>query len=168
MKSNQGVFAKRVLLAGLIAGSGMLGVSAFAMPEGGAAAKPGCESRQGHANREAQRAERMSALKAKLQLAPTQEAAWNAFVGAGQSGMKHAGGDRKAMHAEFAKLSTPERLERMQAMSDMRRAKMAERAEAIKAFYTQLTPVQQKVFDAEVMTKRQRGHHGHHGHRHQA
>lgn len=165
MKSNQGVFAKRVLLAGLIAGSGMLGVSAFAMPEGGAAAKPGCESHQGHANREAQRAERMSALKAKLQLAPTQEAAWNAFVGAGQSGMKHAGGDRKAMHAEFAKLSTPERLERMQAMSEMRRAKMAERAEAIKAFYTQLTPAQQKVFDAEVMT----GHPlGHHGHRHQA
>lgn len=167
MKSNQGVF-KRVLLAGLLAGSGMLAVSAFAMPEGAAAAKPGCEARQGHANREAQRAERMSALKDKLQLAPTQQAAWDAFVGAGQSGMKHAGGDRKAMHAEFVKLSTPERLDRMQAMSEVRRAKMAERSEAIKTFYTQLTPAQQKIFDAEVMTKRQRGHHGGHGHRHQS
>ncbi|MDO9636233.1 MAG: Spy/CpxP family protein refolding chaperone [Thiobacillus sp.] len=168
MKSNQGVFAKRILLAGLVAGSGMLAVSAFAMPEGAAAAKPGCESRQGHANREAQRAERMSALKDKLQLAPTQEAAWNAFVGAGQSGLKRAGGDRQAMHAEFAKLSTPERLDRMQAMSDMRRVKMAERTEAIKAFYGQLTPAQRTVFDGEVMQKRQRGHHGRHGHRHHA
>ncbi|MDO9467806.1 MAG: Spy/CpxP family protein refolding chaperone [Thiobacillus sp.] len=167
MKSNQGVF-KRALLAGLIGGSGMLAVSAFAMPEGATAAKPGCESRQGHANRAAQRAERMSALKDKLQLAPAQEAAWNAFVGAGQSGIKRAGGDRKAMHAEFASLSTPERLDRMQAMSETRRALMAERAEAIKAFYTQLTPAQQKVFDAEVMTQRQRGHHSRHGHRHQA
>lgn len=168
MKSNQGVFARRILLAGLIAGSGILAVSAFAMPEGAAAAKPGCEARQGHADRKAQRAERLGALKEKLQLAPAQEAAWNAFVGAGQSGIKRADDDRKAMHAEFASLSTPERLDRMQAMSEMRRAKMAERAEAVKAFYTQLTPAQQKVFDAEVMTKHQRGHHGHHGHRRQA
>ena len=74
--------------------------------------------------------------------------------------MQHQGMDRKAMRAEFDKLSTPERLDRMQAMADKRHARMAERAEAIKALYAQLTPEQQKVFDAEAMPG---GHHG--GHR---
>ena len=49
-------------------------------------------------------------------------------------------------------------------MSDVRRAKMAERAEATKVFYAQLTAGQQKVFDAEAMPQRHRGHHAHRRH----
>jgi Spy/CpxP family protein refolding chaperone len=49
----------------------------------------------------------------------------------------------------------------MLAMSEARRARMAERAQAIKAFYAQLTPEQQGVFDAEAMPDRRRGHHPH-------
>ena len=166
MKSNQGGFTQRVLLVGLIAGSGILAASAFAMPERDAAGKPGCEARHGQ-NADARgerRAAHLAALKDKLKLAPEQEAAWNAFASAGQPGMNRTGGDRPAMRAEFAMLSTPERVDRMQAMAEARSTRMAERAEAIKAFYAQLTEEQKKVFDAEAMTGRHRGHH----HRHHA
>lgn len=162
MKSIRTSFAKRALMVGLLAGSGILAASSFAMPGGDSAGKPGCEARHGQkdpAKWEARRAEHLSGLKAKLNLAPEQEAAWNTFTSASQPGMHRMGGDQKAMRDEFAKLSTPERIDRMQARSEMRRAEMAERAEAIKAFYAQLTPEQQKVFDAEAMTGRHRGHH---------
>jgi Spy/CpxP family protein refolding chaperone len=52
----------------------------------------------------------------------------------------------------------------MQAMAEVRRARMAERAAAIKAFYAQLTPEQQKVFGAEGLPAAHRGPH----HRHQS
>jgi Spy/CpxP family protein refolding chaperone len=160
----QGSFTKRALIAGLIAGSGILAASSFAMPGAGSAGKDGCEARHGqkvHAGMEARRAEHLSGLKEKLKLKPEQEAAWNAFSSASQSGMRPMGGDRQAVQGELDKLSTPQRLDRIQAMSDVRRARLAERAEAIKAFYAQLTPEQQGVFDAEAMPGRFRGHHPH-------
>ncbi len=164
MKSNQGVFTKRALLVGLIAGSGILAASAFAMPERDAATKPGCEARHGQndpAKWEDRRDEHLAALKGKLKLAPEQEAAWNAFAAASQSGMHRMGGDRVALRGELENLDTPQRLDRMLAMSEARRAEMAERAEAVKTFYAKLTPQQQKVFDAEAMPMRHRDHHPH-------
>jgi hypothetical protein len=162
MKLIHGSLNKRALMVGLIAGGSILAASSFAMPGGDPAGKGGCEARHGqevHAKREAHRAERLSGLKEKLKLAPQQEAAWNAFASASQPAMRP--GDGQAMRGEFAKLSTPQRLDKMMAMSEARRAKMAERAQAIKAFYAQLTPEQQSVFDAEAMP----GRHGHHAHR---
>lgn len=163
MKSNQGSFTKRALLAGLIAGSGILAASAYAVADR-SDAQPRCEARHGqqaHAERQAKRAAHLTGLKEKLKLGAGQEAAWNAFAAAAQPGPRHPGMDRKAMHEEFAKLSTPERLDRMQALSEMRRARMAERIAATKAFYAQLSPEQQRVFDAEAMPGRHlRGHHG--------
>jgi Spy/CpxP family protein refolding chaperone len=100
----------------------------------------------------------MAGLKEKLKLAPEQEAAWNAFAGASQPHPRPMGADREAMRAEFAKLTTPQRLDRMQAMAEMRHARMAERVTATKAFYAQLSPEQQRVFDAEAMPERHRGH----------
>lgn len=165
MKWIQGSFAKRALMAGLIAGGGVLAASSFAMPAGGPENKPGCEVRQGQkpqAERGAFRAKHLAELKKKLKLKPGQEAAWNAFTRAAQPGMHRAGIDRSSMKAELAKLSTPERMDRMLAMSDMRRARMVERAEAIKAFYAQLSAEQQGIFDAEAMPKRRAGHRHHH------
>jgi protein CpxP len=165
MKSIQGSFAKRALMVGLIAGSGILAASSFAMPAGGAEGKTGCQAGQGQkvdGNWQEQRAKRLSGLKEKLNLTPAQEAAWGAFAGAAQPGMRQ-GVDRQAMRAEFAKLNTPQRLDRMQAMSEQRRARMIERSQATKAFYAQLTPAQQGVFDAEAMPGSHRGH-GHHRH----
>jgi hypothetical protein len=164
MKRIPGSFTKRALLVGLIAGSGILAASSFAMSAGDPAGKQGCEARHGqaaHARWEARRAARLSGLKEKLKLAPEQEAAWNTYVSATQPRMLPAGGDRQVMRGEFEKLNTPQRLDRMLAMSDARRAAMVERSQAIKAFYAQLSPAQQSVFDAEAMFVL-RGEHGLH------
>jgi len=165
MKSIKTSFTKRALMVGLIAGSGILAASAYAVTDRDPAGKPGCEARQGQKDDgkwAERRAERMSELKEKLKLAPEQEAAWNAFASASQPGMRHLGADRKAMRAEFEKLNTPQRLDRMQAMSEVRRARMAERAEATRVFYAQLTAEQQSVFDAEAVPARHRDHHRRH------
>jgi hypothetical protein len=167
MESIKTSFSKRALMVGLIAGSGILAASAYAVTDRDPAGKPGCEARQGQKDDGKwveRRAERMTELKEKLKLAPEQEAAWDAFASASQPGMIHTGAERKAMRGEFETLNTPQRLDRMLAMSEVRRARMAERAEATKAFYAQLTPAQQSMFDAEAMPKRHRDHHRHHRH----
>ncbi|WP_018506578.1 Spy/CpxP family protein refolding chaperone [Thiobacillus thioparus] len=164
MKLIPGSFTKRALMVGLIAGSGILAASSFAMTASGPAGRDGCDARQGqktHAKWEARRAEHLSELKEKLKLSPDQEAAWGTFTRAAQPGMRHASADRQAMRDEFEKLSTPQRLDKMMAMSDARRSRMLERNQAIKVFYAQLNPEQQKVFDAEAMPDpmRTREHH---------
>ena len=150
MKWIPGSFTKRALIAGLIAGSGIAAASSFAMTRGGPADKAGCEARHGQADParwEARRAAHQSELKEKLKLRPDQEAAWNTYVDATAPARPGAG--RKAMRESFENLKTPQRLDKMLAMSEARRTRMLERSRAIKAFYAQLTPVQQGVFDAE-------------------
>ena len=164
MKLIPGSFTKRALMVGLIAGSGALAVSSFAMPAGDPTGKQGCEAHHGqaaHAKSEARRAAHLSELKEKLKLRPDQEAAWNAFASTTQPGMRRMGADRQAMRGEFEKLNTPQRLDRMLAMSDAHRARMLARSQAIKAFYAQLSPAQQSVFDAEAKFG-PRGEPGHH------
>jgi len=161
MKLNKMLFSQRALVAGLLAGSGILAASSFAMTAGGPEGTRGCEARHAqhiHAKWEERHAEHLSELKAKLDLKPEQEAAWSAFASASQPGMRSTGGDRQAMLEELDKLNTPQRLDRMLAKADARRARLAERAEVIKAFYAQLTPEQQGVFDAESMLNRDRDH----------
>ena len=111
---------------------------------------------------QAHRAKRLAALKEKLKLSAAQESAWTTFTAASQppAGVRPQRMDR----AEFAKLTTPERLERMQARQAERSAMFAKRAEATKAFYAALTPEQQKTFDAETVHAGMHGHRGHGGH----
>jgi protein CpxP len=164
MKLVPGSLTKRVLIVGLIAGSGILAASSFAMSEGGPAGQAGCEARHGqnvHGKREARRTEHLSKLKENLKLTSEQEAAWNTFIRVTQSGMPHAGGNRQAMRDELETLNTPQRLDRMMVMSEARRARMLERNQVIKSFYAQLDPEQQKVFDAEAKFDPKRAH-GHH------
>lgn len=164
MKLIQRSFAKRALVVGLIAGSGILAASSFAMPAGGSATSEGCgqHGQKAHGDWQENRAKHLSELKEKLQLTPQQTAAWDAFAGASGKGM-HQGMDKQAMRGEFEKLTTPQRLDKMMAMSEARRAKMAERAQAVKTFYGQLTAEQKKVFDAEAKAGFHRGH-GQHTH----
>ncbi|MGJ7566931.1 Spy/CpxP family protein refolding chaperone [Variovorax sp. GB1R11] len=111
------------------------------------------------------RAKRLAELKEKLKLNAGQEGAWSTFTAASQppAGARPPRMDR----AEFAKLTTPQRLERMQARQAERSAMFAKRAEATKTFYAGLTPEQQKTFDAETVHfgghGGPRGHHGHGG-----
>lgn len=117
----------------------------------------------------AQMAERHAQrLRDALQLRPDQEPALKALVAA----MQPPAGEMaqmRAQHDAMAKLSTPERLDRMQAMMAQHQARFAQHAEAIKRFYAQLTPTQQKAFDAMPMMGHGMGHemmggHGMHGH----
>jgi hypothetical protein len=111
---------------------------------------------------QAHRAKRLAALKEKLKLTAAQESAWTTFASASQPS---AGARPQRMdRAEFAKLTTPERLERMQARQAERSAMFAKRAEATKTFYGALTPEQKKTFDAETVHAGMHGHRGHHGH----
>lgn len=165
MKWNSESFTKRALVVAMIAGGGALSAGAFALPAADNAGKTDCAAmhgKHGHQNKAEhmeQRAKHMTALKTKLNLTAQQETAWNAFTATRQGQMRPMG-DRQTMKAEFAKMTTPQRMDKMLEMSEMRRAKMVERAQATKAFYAQLTPAQQAVFDAEASMGHGRG--GHH------
>jgi Spy/CpxP family protein refolding chaperone len=166
MKSTQGSFVKRALMVGLLAGSGVLAVTSFAMsgagPAGGCEAKMSAGMQAKSAARwDARRDAHLAALKQKLDLQPAQEAAWNQFVGAAKVGdgqRPERRALRQELRQEIQQLKTPERLDRMQAMAQQRQAKMQARGEAVKKFYAQLTPEQQNVFDAARPSK---GRHGH-------
>ena len=99
---------------------------------------------------------RHAALKAKLKLAPTQEAAWTDFLASHKApaGMK----SQLAAMPDMAALTTPERLDKMKELRAQHMAEMNttmdKRAESTKAFYAVLTPEQQKVFDAQAMQGR--------------
>jgi len=127
----------------------------------------------GMAQRHAQRmesmqkyhAERQAKLKTELKLTAEQEPAWNAFV----ARTAHEPRAMQAMAREdWAKLTTPERLDKMQALKAERDAQMAKRIDATKSFYAALTPEQQKVFDTQAHggmkgEHRMGGQGGHHG-----
>lgn len=164
MKTTQVSYTKRMVMVALLAGSGLIAASSFAMPTGAPAGKGDCthqHDKKTQAERTEMRTQKMAVLKANLKLSPQQEAAWNDFVGQRQAQMQQGGVDRKAKHAEFAAMTTPQRLDKMLEMSEMRREKMVARAEATKAFYAQLSPAQQSVFDAQAKTYRHRGHGSH-------
>jgi protein CpxP len=101
---------------------------------------------------------RQTELKGKLHLAAGQEAAWNTFVQSMKPPAKPMGQpvDREA----FAKLTTPERIDKMNALHEANLATMQshfkQRSDATRQFYAQLTPEQQKVFDAETLPQAHR------------
>lgn len=89
-------------------------------------------------------------LRDALQLRPDQEPALRALT----ASMQPSEADRQRMRGEreaMRNLTTPQRLDRMQAMMGEREARFRQHAEAIKRFYAQLTPAQQKAFDAMPM-----------------
>lgn len=88
-------------------------------------------------------------LRAALQLRPDQEPALKAFVDA----TSHDHGsrrdhDRRGPRADRDALTTPQRLDQARARMAERQAAFERRAEATKRFYAQLSPAQQKAFDA--------------------
>jgi len=172
---------KSLLCAGLLAAT-LASAGAFAQTPA-APASPVAQAQSGdpsHARPDrAQRFEQMQQrhaqhladLKEKLKLTPAQEAAWNTFAAAQQPPARPAGQARMDRD-EFAKLTTPQRLDLMQSRQAERSAMFAKRADATRTFYAGLTPDQQKTFDAETMRhfgpgdRGERGEHG--GHRHPA
>ncbi len=114
---------------------------------------------QDHAWRRPDPARMSERLRAVLQLRPDQEPALQAFVSAMQPSAEEMQ-RRQAERAEAGDLPTPERLDRMQARMAERQAAFGRRAEAIKRFYAQLTPAQQRAFDALPMKQGMGGRRG--------
>lgn len=116
---------------------------------------------QSHANH---MAEHHAALKATLQLAPEQEAAWSTFTQAMSTPKTHARLDNQSLEH----LTTPERIDRMRAVRAQRLAESDQRSDAIKAFYAALNPAQQKTFDAHTQQHfgAHSGMHGEHAKNH--
>ena len=106
---------------------------------------------------------RLSALKSKLKVTASQEAAWQQFVLSHQPPKKPllSPPDREAM----AKMTTPDRIEKMQAQFEAHHTAMQdhmkERAQATLAFYNQLSDEQKKTFDAQTLPPVRREHPNH-------
>jgi periplasmic protein CpxP/Spy len=128
-----------------------------------AAPPPGAEAgphgHHGHWGRgdPAKRAEffkkRMDELHGKLKLSKAQEGAWGAFLDQSKPPAPPPRPDRE----QFAALKTPERLDKMLEMQRAHLDRQAERAAAVKRFYSQLNPSQQKVFDDSFQPPHRRG-----------
>jgi hypothetical protein len=102
----------------------------------------------------AMRSAHLAAIKKQLHLTPEQDAAWNQWQESTKpmDGMGHP--DIKK--ADWAALTTPQRLDKMRAMHEEHSQRMAQamarHTEATKTFYAALTEAQQKTFD-EVTLK---------------
>ena len=108
------------------------------------------------AKMKAMMAKRHAALKTKLNITTAQEGAWTTYTEAMQppAKMGQMGHHQTAeQRAEFAKLTTPERIDKMRALRTQRMTEMStamdQRGEATKAFYAVLSPEQQKTFDSQ-------------------
>lgn len=159
---------RNFVLAAMLAAASTTGVAtlAHAAPPDTASTAPAVQKQQRDPvqmqQRRAERhARRMDELKSQLQLSEAQQDAWNQFSSATQP--PSAEQRQRFDRAEFEKLTTPERIDRMQQRADERQARMKQRGDAVKQFYGQLTPEQQKTFDAQYMRHGRGGMHRGHG-----
>ncbi|MFC5512948.1 Spy/CpxP family protein refolding chaperone [Massilia jejuensis] len=149
-----------------IAGTAIAQAAAVQAPDGRHRHAVGAEQHPAHqAGRQAGRAERQALhaaqLRAALKLTAQQEAAFTAFLAAGQPAARQdgRGGDR----AQLAALSAPQRLQRRIERQKQRTARMEARLAALNTLYAVLTPEQKQVLDSHATRfgGKQRGHHGH-------
>lgn len=108
----------------------------------------GCEHSSGQAPG-AHFDKHMSALHTALKLSAAQEAGWSDFAGK----MKPVDMERHE-HQDWAKLSTPDRLDRMLDTMKAHEKSMAEHVAAVRTFYDSLTAEQKKTFDSRFMAGR--------------
>ena len=108
-------------------------------------------------------AERQSRLKDSLQLRADQESAWKDFIGQTQAKPRVSG--ERLPREQWAQLSTPQRLDRLEALKAERDAQFKQRNDGIRRFYSQLSPSQQKAFDAQRGMGMGLQHVGHPGHK---
>jgi periplasmic protein CpxP/Spy len=146
-------FKKNVVIGMTVLGFGLggLGSAAFAAadsqaPGSGPQDKPARmhkHHKHDPAEFKARMEKRQTELHGKLKLTQNQEAAWKTYT-ASLTPAKHG---QRPDRAEMEKLSAPERMEKMLERSKQRQDAMATRLQAVKTFYAQLTPEQQKVFN---------------------
>lgn len=157
-------------LGGLILAGGMATASLAQQPPLPANAMPGHGDKAGrhdgmrHADPVEHAARRAEHLRTVLQLRPDQEAALKAFLGDHQPPAGERGKFRER-RGEMAKMTTPQRLDAQKARMAEHQARFEQHAAATKRFYAQLSPAQQKTFDALGPRggRGMRGHGGGHG-----
>jgi hypothetical protein len=89
----------------------------------------------------------LSRLHDALRLSPAQETAWKAYAAAlTPDPMMEA--RRRAAAGMMRSLPTPRRVDLMDAEMEQELTAMRRQGQAVKAFYAQLSPDQQKTFDA--------------------
>jgi hypothetical protein len=104
---------------------------------------------------------RLGELKQILQITPQQEGAWSSWTSALKPTQR-----QRLDRVEFARMTTPERIDRIRAVRSQRNAEMDKRLEATRTFYAALTPQQQRLFDAQGLRFVRGGEHGRHGGHH--
>lgn len=154
------------LLAGLMLPLG-LATASLAQTDGPPATppSPAGDMHHHHGDPAERRAHMADHLRTVLQLTPAQEPALTAFLdsmkppeGAGMD--RH---DRDMDHDADAHLTTPQRLDQMLAHMDQMHTRMEAHVQAVKTFYAQLTPSQQKAFDDLGPMMMMHGGGDHHG-----
>jgi hypothetical protein len=146
------------LLAGLLLPLG-LATASLAQTDGPPAPSPSPAGDMHHHHRDPaeRRAHMADHLRTVLQLTPAQEPALTEFLasmkppeGAGMDrhdhDMDHGDMDHHDMDQD-AHLTTPQRLDKMLAHMDQMHTRMEAHVQAVKTFYAQLSPSQQKAFD---------------------
>lgn len=149
MKINTIAALGGVLLAAATAGTSL----AQPAPQ---APRPGVE-RSARPDPAAMAERRAEHLRAALQLRPDQEGALKTYLDARKrpEGLRERGGSER-----MAQMTTPQRLDAARTRMTERMAQFDQRAAATKRFYAQLSPSQQKAFDAMAPRGGGRGDHG--------
>ncbi|MFV0681211.1 Spy/CpxP family protein refolding chaperone [Ottowia sp.] len=91
--------------------------------------------------------QQMNVLKLKLKITPAQETAWGRFQVAMQPTLDFSVYDQHRDDPD--NLTGPQQIDQAEQIRAPREAAMRQRGAAVKTFYTQLTPYQQGMFDAQ-------------------
>jgi len=141
---------KTLALGGAVLALGFGGMAIAQQPPMGP--PPGGHEGMEHHDPAAMAAKHADKLRVALQLRPDQEPALKAMIAAmaPPEGMGRMGGMGDARE-KMADMTTPERLDHMKVMMAEHQARFEQHSAAVKKFYAQLTPSQQKAFDAMSM-----------------
>jgi Spy/CpxP family protein refolding chaperone len=145
-------FKNRVLKGLAAASIGLASLAAFAqMPPGGMEGHGGPGGKAPTAEQIAKfqqmRAKHQAQLHDKLKITAAQESAWKTFID--KTTPQRPDPAARPNKEDWAKLTTPERLDRRLDMMKKGQARAEQHIAATKEFYAALSPEQQKTFDAE-------------------
>ena len=135
-------------LIGLAAGAALLSSATYAAAQEHPAQGLGAMAEKWKDHWQERAEAHARALHDILNIRPDQDAAFQAFVASMKPPLPGDHKDHDGGRAEFARLTTPQRLDRMAAMMAEHQARFQHHAEAVKAFYAALSPEQQRAFDA--------------------
>jgi hypothetical protein len=99
-----------------------------------------------------QGADQLTQLRQDLHLTPAQDAAWSAYTAALQPSAEMVDRHRAAQEL-MPTLTTPRRIALIQANRARDEADLRRQGLAVMAFYSQLTPEQQRTFDADTLPR---------------